>query len=254
MSVLIHKFKLSHLLKRKMSFSSLLKFTTISRKFCIGFVLLTSSGCQSTKGEQLDVRFSQPVDRKALTSFTPPSDYSALSEEAQKEVEIGNQLAREGDFYRAITSFKRAIILSKTSSLLLPDLQYNIGLCYHFGKQYNLALEYFVKLEKQSPSWKPYADYLLTYYDCLLQLGEEEKAQQILQLLQKLNPARAEQISLLGYMQTGDLPLLFTSKDPSIASWAKELTKKFKSPSKAQILNACLPGAGYFYLAKKILR
>lgn len=68
----------------------------------------------------------------------------------QSDYNFAESLFKEGDYYRAITFYKKYMYFNR-SSKLISDANYKIGLCYQKAKQIKPALEYFDKVIKQHP-------------------------------------------------------------------------------------------------------
>lgn len=228
---------------------SLMSWTCTTIKYGLLLVLITFSACQPLP------RLSPPQ-----LVYTPSNDEHSrfktlvgkvdLNKDWGKEYKIGISLARERDYYRAITALKRALVLMPIHSIAKKNIYYNIGLCYFFGKKYEDALTYLEQVKTNS-SWEYYSDYLTIIYDCYLKSHQYEKAELILDKLSKENPALENKLSSYTHLTKGDLKALKESKDLSLSSFVNGVEDRWKSPRKAQFLNAILPGSGYLYLNQK---
>ncbi len=165
---------------------------------------------------------------------------------------IGSKLAREGDYYRAITAFKRSLLLlpDGQNPSAKMDIQYNIALSYYLGKHYEQALPYLEPLQDAPKDWEGASDASLLYYECLQLTGQRKQAQAFLKSPSRLLPSQRQELTHIAPILEGDIQAIANSKDFTIRAWGQENLKLLKSPEKAQILNGVLPGAGYFYLGK----
>ena len=60
---------------------------------------------------------------------------------------LGNAFMAEGDYYRAITEYKKLVILFPDSQRL-PEALYEIGMAYYKGKDYASAVKSFAKVRQ----------------------------------------------------------------------------------------------------------
>src|SRR5687768_17345945 len=77
-----------------------------------------------------------------------------------KEWRIALAFAEDFDLYRAITSFKRALVLLPIDKLARRiEIEYQITLAYYLGKKYGDALHHFEKsgLVYVDPSFSAYS-------------------------------------------------------------------------------------------------
>ena len=171
---------------------------------------LTHMGCQPTT-----LSFD-PVITCQIPSYrisTMPSAFPPLSEKEKeqewaKELLIGDVFARESDFYRAITSYKRALIL------LSPDahdrrlqLEYDLIFCYYLGNKAQEALNVFEEgaISQATPAFPAFNQLLLIIYDSYLQTNQEDKAACLFQAIQQFSPESAEDLSLYKTLKEGDI-------------------------------------------------
>jgi len=161
------------------------------------------------------------------------------------ETVIGNHFAQNLDFYRAITAFRRAEILTE-DEMRKQELQYKILLSYYLGRRYKEVEQTFeTSLLSQVPKeFPPFHDLLVILYDTYLQLDQPEKSAHILQLTQQHFPQTHEKLLLYTALKTANLAQI-QELAPELAKAYKE---KEKSRSRAVCLNAIVPGSGYFYL------
>lgn len=173
---------------------------------------------------------------------------------------MGGAFAREWDLYRAITCYKRALLLFPIDGPLerKEQIEYDILLCYYLGNKPCDVIACFEKgaISQASSSFPAFNQLLLIVYDAYLQEGNSERAECVLEIIHKFSPDTEEDLSLYTAFKEGD--------DQKVAFAianhrdSEELAQKFycyerekKSPKKAQLLNTFLPGAGYYYVGEK---
>jgi hypothetical protein len=224
------------------------------------FACLMTTGCKTSPCNLEPTIVYVPTERQ-ISSLPSPFDKLSkeeLRQEWAKETYIGLNFANELDLYRAITAFKRALILlpaSKADRRL--QIEYNIFLCYYFGQKYQEALLYYDSshLGTAACEFPPYRDLLIVLFDCYYQTGQEEKAELIREKLHGFDPTAADQLLLSTSIQEANFCLLDELKssicDDSIDMFLTDYNLKALSVSKAKTLNALLPGAGYYYVGQK---
>lgn len=192
-----------------------------------------------------------------LSPFEPLSQ-EELATDWGKEYQIAFVFAQDFDLYRAITSFKRAIILlNRPKYHRHAELNYFLVLCYYLGEKH-VEVVYLGELGLGSyfqPTFKGYSDLLVMLYDSCQKLGQFEKAEQIISLLEKEDLQTTEKLLFFSQVEKADFLALSerAAQDPSstLARLLYCYEKKKKSPCKAKVLNALLPGAGYLYLGQR---
>lgn len=167
------------------------------------------------------------------------------------ELFLGEHFAREGDFYRAITSFKRGLALlprEKSLPLRRQQMEQGILLSYYLGKKYQEAIDFFEAstLQDVGIKYPGLQTLLLTIYHSYIELHMEPKAEAILCKIESLSPDTAEDLRLFQRLKGGQVVAL--KKDSLL--W-KEYRQLEKSPRTARISNAVFPGAGYWYVGQK---
>lgn len=195
---------------------------------------------------------------------TLPSAFPSLSPEERQqewatELLIGDHFAKECDFYRAITCFKRAIILlPPNESERQLQLDYNLMLCYYLGGKYQDALNIFEasELSQANPCFPAFNNLLLIVYDCYLQTKQEDKAECVLEVIRKFSPETTDDLLLYQNLKNGEMEtarcLISRHRDAEAMEIDFACYDQFaKSPSKARTLNAILPGAGYYYVGQR---
>lgn len=219
------------------------------------------AGCTpvSTKIEPTISCTFSPSCITSLPSAFPPLSVDERKEDWAKELLIGESFSREWDLYRAIGSFKRALIL-------LPDhfvsrqrqIEYNILFAYYLGNKNEEVVKFFENssLSQASCDFPSFNQLLLIVYDAYLQTNREEEASCVLQAIQKFSPETEEDLTLYQSIKKGEVEhtLCLAEEHREKECIKKDLVfyEKFaKSPQKARFLNAILPGAGYYYVGQK---
>ena len=138
------------------------------------------------------------------------------------------------------------------------EIQYDILLCYFLGKRYDEAVEEFEKsdLACVDKTFPAYHDLLLVLYECYKEMDETDKQMKIADLLEKTYPDTAEKLKLSRAIREGDLDLVACFAEGfQYSSYLDDLLSYYnahkKSVAGAQLLNAVLPGAGYFYIGQR---
>lgn len=196
---------------------------------------------------------------ESLSSAFPALSPQERSSDWGREYVIAQHFAKELDLYRAVSTFKRALILlpeeQQTRAL---ELQYDIVLCYFLGQRYEDAIDAFEKsdLACVDKTFPAYHDLLLILYECYREMDNPEKQSCIVQLLEKSFPDTAEKMKLSSALREGDLETIacFADGFPQ-ESYLDDLLSYYKTQKKsvatAQLLNALLPGSGYLYIGQK---
>lgn len=206
-----------------------------------------------------------------ITYFTPqslidtlPSPFKPLDQEEQlqdwgKELRLGQFFAREMDFYRAITCFKSALFLIPPTCFKRQlEIEYLIVESYYLGGKYCEAIDFFEasSLMEAPPDFSAFHDLVILLFDAYLRTSQPEKAFRLLNSIGESDEALAQDLALQASVCYAD----FTALNQMVESYPeKESLSEFladyhhcaKSVTKAQTLNAILPGAGYYYVGQK---
>lgn len=242
-------------LKSKTNFSGCLGII----RLCVFFLLLTGCQVTSTLIEPEFCYIPQQRQIECLPSAFDPLSPSEKKQDWGKELLIANAFIKEFDLYRAITSFKRALVLLPQEKVARRlQIQYNLIQAYYLGQKYQDAVETFEKsdliiLPVQFPAT---GDLLIILYDSYLQTEQEEKAEKVHLLIEKFNPQAAESLDLSNAFQTGNWEEILCLKTSSpfeqeIDDLLDYYQNNNRSVRKAQFFNALLPGAGYYYVEQK---
>lgn len=196
---------------------------------------------------------------ECLSSAFPPLSPQERSTDWGREYVIAHHFAKELDLYRSVSTFKRAIILLPDEDCARKtELQYDILLCYFLGQRYEDAIEAFEKsdLACVDKTFPAYHDLLLILYECYREMDNPEKQECIVELLEKSFPDTAEKMKLSRAIREGDLETVTSfaegfPQDSYLDDLLCHYDRNKKSVATAQLLNAILPGAGYFYIGQR---
>ncbi len=199
----------------------------------------------------------------ALPSAFPDITASEEQTDWGKELFLGKAFAKEGDFYRAITACKRARFLTYKEHITrerMQDIEYSIFLSYYLGRRYEEAIESFggTSLESLSPRSLGYKPVLFAATDSFIMQKQWRRAEQIIHHIAGNEKETAHTLEVYKNLMQGNIVALNDFQQDTTALADKELqhfldtfhTYK-KSVRKAEVFNAILPGAGYFYVGQK---
>ncbi|MCC5832920.1 MAG: hypothetical protein JJU12_07770 [Chlamydiales bacterium] len=185
----------------------------------------------------------------SLSPFAPLTP-EERSEDWGKEYLIALTFADDFDLYRAITGFKRALcLIPQECGERRQEIEYGIVLAYYLGKKYTEVI-YMVEttdLACADSHFPAFSDLLLILYESYEEVGKPDHARHILTLIEADDPERARRLSLLGAIKQADFNQLSLSNENVVYGYKKEA----KSIRKAQLFNAMLPGAGYWYVGMR---
>lgn len=193
-----------------------------------------------------------------------PAAFSKLSEqelrqEWGRELKIGIAFARELDLYRAITAFKRSLVIMPPDCLerQLQTVFYLVQ-SYYLGEKYHEVIESFEcsPLTTVSSSFPAFRELMIILYDAYRKTDQLKKAQLALTIIKNGDPETALNLSLYSAVNEGNLAEIssLASRHPEGDDATTFLTQyaiHAKSVYTAQTLNALLPGAGYYYIGQK---
>lgn len=202
---------------------------------------------------------------KPTLSYTPPahfveklpSPFFPLSTEEKetawgRELLIASSLAKEQDFFRSVTAYKRARILLENSAKRELQVEYGLLLSYWLAHKYEQVIECFErsKLQVNPSEFAAYDSLLVILYDSYVRNQEMQKADTIFQFMKKSSEAKAEKIALACALEQANFSQLEASDRPEIKNLVRLYQLNKKSQTKAEVLNAVLPGAGYYYVGQ----
>lgn len=216
------------------------------------------AGCHRVP-DKIEPQIDYAVQDRYLQNL--PSPFAPLTEQEMgepwgKEAMIGFAFAHQLDLYQAITAFKRAQILlpakEKTRRL---EFEYEILLCYYFGKKYDDVTYTFEHsdLRFADQEFPAFRDLLLILYDSYMHLDKPERADQMRNLIRYYYPETEEKILVSTALVNADIDQLepLSSESPPVRTILDDYYKQKKSVSKAQWLSTVFPGAGYLYVGQR---
>lgn len=226
-----------------------------------GLIACFLAGC-SPLSYQLEpniVYTAQPAQMERLPSCFPELTPQEKKTDWGIEMMIGESFARELDLYRAVTAFKRAlIILPKQEYARRLQIEYNILFCYYVAGRYQDVIIYFEDHEiRDLPATFPaLRELIIMLYDSYQQIDDCDKAERVMQVIKQYEPEAAEDLDLAQSILEGDLPEIECKIEQhrhssELQSWLSDYQVEALSVRKAQVLNAVLPGAGYLYVGQR---
>jgi len=202
-----------------------------------------------------------PVEREfeCTPSAFPPLSESELGEAWGAELKAGRCFAKELDFYRAITCFKKALFLiPEYKKNRVFEIEHNIIQSYFIAGHYADATNAYSNstLQRATSAFPAFSDLLIILWESFRNLGDCEKADLILQMIEKNDPELANSLKIYTSLTAGDLGTANilaenTPKEGAVDALTQSFYLQAKSPRTAEILNAALPGAGYWYVGEK---
>lgn len=199
-----------------------------------------------------------PYHIERLPSSFPPLTPVERTQEWGKELFLGKAFAKEMDLYRAITCFKRALILIPKNHERRFEIEYDIFFAYYVAQKYQDAVEAFEgsRLIDAPETFPVFRDLLIALYDSYVKVNLPERACRILGILDAMDACAANQLRLETAISQVDFPGIVNAGNASsscdhINEFITTYLTEAKSVSKAQTLNALLPGAGYYYVGQK---
>lgn len=169
-----------------------------------------------------------------------------------KELFLGLSLAKEFDLYRAITCYKRALYLAPLERQF--EIEYHILEAYFLGSKYEELIEFYEThtLPNATFEFPPLKELLLMLFQAYLETGREEKAFRIQCVIRTIDENLACQLSQYEILKEADFTRLEElEEDPAFGCVLESYWRDAKSVRKAQVLNAILPGAGFYYVGQK---
>lgn len=194
------------------------------------------------------------TELRRRTSAFNPLTAEERKEDWAKELLIAQTFSKDCDLYRAISTYKRAqILIDPQKEERLRQIEYSIVLCYYLANKYPEVIKTFESSEllNVDKSFPAFCDLLTLLYESYLKVNEPDKANRILQLIEKSDSNRAGKLSLQTAIQQADLDMLAMQLEtPMVTNALNCYCLNKKSPTTAGNLNALLPGAGFLYLGQ----
>lgn len=226
------------------------------------WVLLLSIACCSCQPNSCTLEpavcyVPPPCMIENLPSPFLPLSLAERSQDWGKEYFLGRLFAKEMDLYRALTCFKRALYLIPRTHPRRLELEYEIFFAYYTACKYQEAVEAFeCSRLLDANDYFPILDLLIALYDAYIKTDQCERACRILMLIEAMEANTANNLLLETAVIDGDIPRIIhnaecTPSNEAINEFLHTYFCEAKSVSKAQALNAVLPGAGYYYVGQK---
>lgn len=199
-------------------------------------------------------------DYDQLTSAFTPLSASELNTSWGQELAFAQHLAQSFDFYRAISSLKKAsFLLEDSKAARHQQCEFGVLLCYTLAGEHERARTYFTRssLPAATPAFPAHKELLQ-----LLEIIYESDPchgkgyQEVLAIMQSHYPVLEKKTSISRALAKADLQeaLNLSSDTPfdSVPSLIESCyCPNVKSIRTAQTLNAVLPGAGYLYVGQR---
>lgn len=203
--------------------------------------------------------FPNPCVIQSRSSAFEPLSPQECYKDWGKELRIGYAFADEQDYYRAITAFKRTLVLlPRKERARQEQVHYDIFQCYYFAYKYQEAVEAFESgpLQNVSKTFPAFKDLLIMLYDCFQKIGDAAKACKILSLIETEFPCDGSALSLSKAFHDADFCSIsekaaYTPYKEEVDQLLWEYSMTAKSPRLARNYQALLPGAGYYYVGLK---
>jgi tetratricopeptide (TPR) repeat protein len=197
---------------------------------------------------------------KTLPNTFPPLTCDEEKTDWGREMRLGLAFACELDLYRAITCYKRALILYP---FCYPQerklqIQYALVMCYYLGGRYQDVADTFneTKLSDVPDTFPGFRNLLIILYDSYLNIGDNIKAFGVFKLIDQYYPEISDDLALRLAILKADFDKIeeLYEENPieyaDVYQWMNLYEEQAKSVKTAQFLNAVLPGAGYLYIGQ----
>jgi hypothetical protein len=193
---------------------------------------------------------------RSLGSCFVPFTLEERQQSFAKEYLIGLNFAKELDYYRAITTFKRAKVLAEIEApLRAPQAEYAVILSYFLANRFRDTIQEFERSDLRrtmQPEFPAYHDLLIILHESYLKLNDPVRAQEALTLLEKKDAKSAKRIEIYDALDSGELKKLntLTNEQPygeDLQFFLNQYESKAKSVKKAALMSMVIPGSGYLY-------
>lgn len=223
----------------------------------LALLLLTlfATGCAPhlTRPESFLHYTHSEKERADLLEYPDESAHITPSNDWGREILVGQAFAKEGDWYRALTSFRKARFLMRLTNSSTPELEARLAwsecLLYAFAGKWH----------EVTTTWEHYRDdihisdptmieqWSILMFAAYTYEGWPEGANTFLAQLPPKSPIRDALLEWkrLSLLSTDELQKAQNNGIESL------LASQMKSPQKARVMNACLPGLGYWYVGQK---
>jgi len=226
---------------------------------CLLLLLILFSGC-NPRAYDIDacVTFEPPEAYiQSLPSSFEPLTPAELETDWGRELHIANQFGPDLDLYRAITGYKRALILiPKSQEERKNQIEYHILYSYFLAGKYQEVVDHFEKsqLAQVPQDFPAYRDMLVIIYFSYDKTGHPYRRDAILRFIHEYDQQLAEDLEMSLHISNGDLCAVMNQEHRFAQGYQDHFChyqQNRLSVRKAQIFNAILPGAGYLYTGQR---
>ena len=224
-------------------------------RYIVCLLLFLLSGCSPhTQKEETPLAYYPTLtERHSLSPYPDESAPINPSSQWGKEMLLGREFAKEGDWYRALTCFRQARFLLQLDNALTPErearLSWSEALVYGFSGKWKDVLstweqhrEHFTITDNLLKE-----QWIILLYAAYVHEGRTDEAEELCCLLLPSSPIIKklhEWKNLSSIKPESSIPSNATSLE-------KGVYKEMKSPTTAKVMNALLPGLGYLYVDQK---
>lgn len=223
------------------------------QQLCLFFVLCFAlSGCAAhiPKEQSPLAYFPTQTERQALIDY--PEEEAPIDATSRwgEELLIGKAFAQEGDWYRALTSFRKARFLLHMEKKITPALEARLAwseaLIYGFSGKWGDLIAIWEKYRDRftisSDLLKE--EWITLLYAAYLFEKRETEAEALCSFLSK------EHATIRKLHEWKDLSFIQPQSSAQTVI-EKKIQSHMKSPGLAKLYNGCLPGLGYWYVEQK---
>ncbi len=211
-------------------------------------------------GEELTPNISYtPTSRYFENMKSPfaPLSREEVKTEWGKELFFGSSFLKQRDYFQAVTSLKRAHLMSAYESIpkeRLHQIEYGVIYSYYLGAKFDAAIESYESssLASLPVDFPAYNDLLIILYDSYIKQKNIARANIVQSLALQKKRSLGKKLTLYKEISLGEVHKIQNERFlPKTVKEAVALyEKEKKSPTQAGFLNAVLPGAGYLYIGQ----
>jgi hypothetical protein len=194
---------------------------------------------------------------ECLPSPFPPLTPVERATDWGRELYLGRSFAKETDPYRAITCFKSALFLVPRTHERRIEIEYEVFISYYLANKYQDAVEAFEgsHLIEAPATFPAMRELLIALYDSYIKVDLPERACRVLGLIESIDEETANDLLMQTAVISANIPEIVnasycSSSNEEITDFLTTYFTESKSVSKARMLNAVLPGAGYYYVGQ----
>jgi len=203
-----------------------------------------------------------------LSSFSAWAEDVQPADEASRLLNFAGELSNSGDYYRAITEFKRFISYYPKDPRV-KDAKLGIGDSYFKAEKWNEAVEAYRDYLKNYPDGKEADDAIYNMAVSFIKMKQMEKVKKLIseveekspegELLNRLKLLMGKSLVQEGHLEDAERELAKVGSESESRSESERLAAgikgaenlKLKSPVLAGFMSAVFPGAGQLYAGRK---